>query len=254
MRYGWLVVATSLVASFGVQAAAPLRPLTIGVEEQKYLPAYAYADGRYTGAAADIFTAFAKDNGYEITFKPLPIRRLYAEAFRGDVDLKFPDSPDWLPDLRVGRNVSYTVSIIHYVDGIMVRPAMKGAGLEAIKSLGTVQGFTLMPGLKARIDGGQCALKENPRLDQLLRQVILGRVDAAYASVAGAGYVLSHELDNPSALVFDPSLPHREGSYLMSSVSHPEVIAAYNEWASRNGPAIAAIIHKWDAEAGLGAQ
>lgn len=247
MRYGWLVVATSLLASFGVQAA-PLRPLTVGVEEQEYLPAYAFTDGHYVGAAADILAAFAKDNGYQITFKPLPIRRLYAEAFRGDVDLKFPDSPDWLPDQRAAYKVVYTVPIIHYVDGVMVRPAMKGMGIDAVKSLGTVQGFTLMPALKARIDGGQCAMKENPRLDQLLRQVILGRVDAAYASVAGARYVLAHELDKPSGLVFDPSLPYQKGSYLMSSVTHPEVIAAYNEWASRNGPTIAAILHKWDAE------
>jgi ABC-type amino acid transport substrate-binding protein len=258
MRYGWLVVAAVVSVSSTVMADPPqvqpapaLRHLTIGVEDQAYLPAYAYEKGQYHGAVADIFAAFAKDEGYEITYKPLPIRRLYVEVFRGDVDLKFPDSPDWMPELRSHYTVTYSNPIIRYVDGVMVRPAMKDAPVDQIKSLGTVQGFTLMSELRARVDAGQCELRENPRFDQLLRQVIVGRVDGAYASVAGAHYVLSHDLGQPNGLVYDSKLPHRTGAYLLSSVSHPEVVAAFNDWMGRNHSAVAAILKKWDAEAGV---
>ena len=82
------------------------RPLVVGVEEQNYLPTYGWKDESFQGAGAEILTAFAADQGYQIQFHPLPIRRLYSETASGAVDLKFPDSPQWSPD---GRSLVFVV-------------------------------------------------------------------------------------------------------------------------------------------------
>ena len=234
----WLLAATS--------AWAESRPLIIGVEEQNYLPNYGWIDGAFQGAGAEILTAFAKDQGYQVVFHPLPIRRLYAEAVNGEVDLKFPDSPEWASDTKAGHNFIYSAPVLGYVDGVLVKSANVGRAIDSVHTLGTLSGFTLPNEWRALVDAKSVDLKEATKLDQLLRMLQVGRVDGAYVSVAL--YVADTILGQKGALVLDTDLPLRRGSYLVSSVKRPEMVEQFNVWLSKHRDQIAAIKAHWGVE------
>ncbi|HLO76367.1 MAG TPA: transporter substrate-binding domain-containing protein [Magnetospirillum sp.] len=231
-------------------AHAERRDLVVGVEELDYFPCYAIKNGEYVGAARDILDAFAKDRDYSLTYRPLPIKRLFAELVSGGIDLKFPDNPYWSTDVKQGRSIAYSKPVIAYIDGAMVRPDTVGKGVDGVHTLGTVSGFTPFAWLDL-IRAGKVVVKENPRMDLLLRQVALERMDGAYASVAVGIYHLENVLKTPGALVFDPSLPHSRDSYRVSSLTHPELVAEFDAWMAANQSLVKAIKARYGAERGV---
>ncbi|MCR6633209.1 MAG: hypothetical protein NVV74_25965 [Magnetospirillum sp.] len=88
-------------------------------------------------------------------------------------------------------------------------------------------------------------------MDLLLKQVAMERIDGAYASVAVANYYLDAVLGSPGALRFDPSLPHSRDHYMLSTVSHPKVVAEFDAWMAANQPLIKTIKERTGAEKGL---
>lgn len=237
----------AVVAWNGSPAAA--RDVTIGVEAIDYLPAYGVRDGAFIGAAREIFDAFAAARGHRLTYKPLPVKRLYAELARGGIDLKFPDSPEWAPSLRQGHVPAFSRPVIAYVDGTLIRREAVEAGPGRIRSLGTIAGFT--PSAWATyLDGGRVTLKENANLEQLLRQVKAERIDAAYCNVAVALYT-AEQAGLADEVVYAPALPRMEGGYHLSSLSAPELVAEFDGWLAANGPLVAEIIARTGAEKGV---
>lgn len=245
MRIFAVLLVWALAAS---TAWAQNRPLIIGVEEQNYLPNYGWVDGSFQGVGAEILTAFAKDQGYQVVFHPLPIRRLYAEVMNGEVDLKFPDSPEWAPDTKAGRNFVYSAPVLGYVDGVLVKSTSMGRPIDSVHTLGTLSGFTLPNEWRARVDAKSVDLKEATKLDQLLRMVQVGRVDGAYVSVASALYVADTILGQKGTMLLDPHLPLRRGNYLLSSVKHPEMVEEFNVWLDKHRDQVAAIKAHWGIE------
>ena len=241
---GTLVLAWSILAAW---PAAAERDLVVGVEDVDYLPAYGWHDNSYSGAARDIIDAFAAANGYRPIYRPLPIKRLFAELTSGGVDVKFPDNPLWGQESKQGATVSYSRPVIDYVDGVMVVPNRRGA---TIATLGTVAGFTPTPWLD-RIKAGQITLKENLKLDPLLRQVLLGRLDGAYVSIAVANYALDTGFQTPGGLVFDSSQPFSRNSYRLSSAHRPDLIAAFDSWLTAHAAEVKAIKDRHHAEKGV---
>ena len=244
MRY--LVLVLWLLGATAAWSAE--RPLIVGVEEQNYLPNYAWVDGSFQGAGAEILAAFAADRGYQVQFHPLPIRRLYAEVLAGTVDLKFPDSPEWALDAKAGHTLTYSTPVLDYVDGVLVKASAVGMGIDNVHSLSTVSGFTLPVEWRNRIKDGAVALKESTRMDQVLRLVLLDRVDGAYISIASALYLADHVMEQKGALALDPNLPLRRGSYQASSVLHPEIIQDLNTWMAEHHDQIKVIKAHWGVE------
>lgn len=240
----------ALLCCAGASARAAERELAVGVEELDYYPAYAVQKGEYVGAAREILDSFAKAKGYALVYKPLPIKRLFAELMSGGIDLKFPDNPYWSTDAKKDRPVTYSKPVIHYVDGVLVPPDRLGKGLPAIRTLGTVSGFTPFAWLD-QIQSGAVQVKENPRMDLLLKQVALGRLDGAYVSVAVANHLLDNVLGTPGALVFDPSLPHSRDAYMLSSLNRPEIVAEFDAWMAANAATVTAIKNRYAAEKGV---
>lgn len=251
MRFlGLLAAGFALFATALSPAAAGPRDLVVGVEELDYFPAYSVQDGEYRGAAREILDAFAKDRGYVLIYRPLPIKRLFAELLSGGVDLKFPDNAFWAGDIKKGHEVVYSKPLIRYIDGVLVTPDNVGRGADGVRTLGTVSGFTPFAWMD-RIKDGRVQVKENPRMDLLLRQAMLGRFDGVYASVAVAHYTLERQLGNPGALVFDPRLPHSRDAYALSSLRRPEVVAEFDAWMTANAALIQDIKDRLGAEKGL---
>ncbi|MGE5504501.1 MAG: hypothetical protein ACM31L_08775 [Actinomycetota bacterium] len=242
-----LALALALLApGAGGQAAPP--EYVVGVENHDYYPAYGVlANGQYGGAARLILDRFAADQGIRLVYRPLPVKRLYAELAGGGIDFKFPDSPDWNPPAKQGITVAYSKPVIRYVDGTMVLPANRG---KPVATLGTISGFTPFAWL-GRVEAGAVQVREAAGLDLLLNQVIKGRVDGGYASVAVSHYRLGSVLGQPGALAFDPGQPHTRDAYLLSSAKHPQLIAAFDAWLAANAATVRAIIAETGAEAGI---
>lgn len=248
MRWVWTTLLLVVLTVAPAQSRA--RELVVGVEELDYFPCYAIRNGSYVGAARDILDAFAKVRGYTLVYRPLPIKRLYAELLSGGIDLKFPDNPQWAPDAKQGTIIHYSGPVIAYVDGVLVRPDRVGRPAAEIRTLGTVSGFTPFAWLD-RIRSGHLVVKENPRMDLLLRQVMLGRMDGGYASVAVANYTLDADLAASGALVFDPGLPHSRDAYRLSSLHRADIVAEFDAWMAANQELVEATKRRYGAEKGL---
>lgn len=246
-----LLIALAFSCGFTAAAgASEAQRYVIGVEELDYFPVYALRNGRYIGAAREILDAFAADRGLAFDYQALPITRLTGELINGNVDFKFPDNAYWNEELRKGKSIAYSQPVIASIDGVMVLPERRGRGVEQIQTLGTVTGFTPFAWLD-RLKEGKVRLVENPQMRALQRQVLAGRIDGAYASIAVANQTLEADLKQPGALVFDASLPHTRSDYSLSSARHPVLIRQFDAWLAANAQRIAAIKAKYGAEKGV---
>ncbi len=243
-----LVLFLGLVCWAGVTGAKEI--LVVGVENQHYLPAYAFENGTYKGYARELLDAWARDRNYQIEYRAMPVPRLYASFFGGQVDFKFPDNPNWKKDERAGKAIIYSDPVAAFVDGTNVRPSKKTAGLDETKILGTLGGFTPWAWLD-RIEAGKATLSENFNVEALIRQGIAGRVDGIYANVAVINYQLDHVLKQPGALVFNPKLPYSRDYYHLSSIRRPEIVRDFNDWMRKNRDQISALKKQHEVEKGV---
>lgn len=232
----WLSAALALGTAGGAVAAevdAP-RQLTIGVEDLRYYPLHSSNNGSvFSGYARDVLDAFAKQQGYSFRYVPLPINRLYVAFLKErSVDFKYPDNPKWKASLRASLPLAYSTPLVVSEEGAMVLPAQLGRPLPQIKSLGTVLGFTPWP-YQTAIESKALTPVVDDTLDVLLRLALAGRVDAVYANVDVANYLLAEKLHAPGGLVFDPSLPHARSDFSMSTIRYPGVVVEFDAFLRR---------------------
>ncbi len=200
---------------------------TIGVEALYFTPIASGVGGEYVGFARELLDAFAAHQGVAFEYKTYPVKRLYLMFFEtGALDLKFPDNPYWNAHLREDAAISYSQPVVEYIDGVMVRPEHVGRGVEAIRTLGVIGGFTPWEYLD-RIDTGTILVDDSSDKQPLLHKVLAGRLDGAYSNVDVGRHVL-RAMGKPDALVFDPDLPHTRSHYHLSSIEHPELIEAFD--------------------------
>jgi len=239
----------ALLAAPGLSKAQ--KALTVGVEELDYYPQYRWADGQYTGYARDVLDAFAKDKGYQLTYKAFPVTRLFKEFLaEQSVDLKYPDSPFWSVDAKKDVKVVYSDPVADYIDGVMVAPGRKDMPKGDLKILGLVRGFTPFEYLDDE-KAGTITLDPSDDYAALLKKCVAGRVDGAYGNLAVANWNLEENLKQPGALAFAPGLPHTKGSYLMSSIKHPEAVEEFNAWLKDNQALVETLKAKYKVEAGV---
>jgi polar amino acid transport system substrate-binding protein len=203
--------------------------LIIGVENIDYFPIYQYSNGQYSGAASDILNKFAQLNNHTLTYKSYPIARLNKYYINGKVDFRFPDNGYWIQEQKKGHDIKYSTPVIDFIDGVMVTPANKGKGINKLKRLGLIRGFTAWDYIEF-IENGSVEIKEVNNLDSLIKQASNNRNDGAYFNIDVATYYLNNTLKAPGSLVFDPELPHTKSSYSLSSFKYPQVIEQFNHF------------------------
>lgn len=251
MTIAGAIVARLVGGLFAVLMAASVaiageQTYVVGVEDLDYSPVYAVENGVYVGAGRDILDAFAADQGFRFIYRPLPVRRLFAELIRNGIDFKFPDNPHWQVAAKAGTSIAYSRPMIAYIDGTLVPKAAAGRGIERVAQLGTVRGFTPFAWAQ-RLAAGRPQLREGARLDNLLASLEGGRLDAIYANVAVALSKLERQ-GRGGAVVFDPALPHDIGAYMLSTPRHPEIVARFDAWMIANAERVRRIKASWQAE------
>ncbi|MFW6008317.1 MAG: substrate-binding periplasmic protein, partial [archaeon] len=206
----------------------------VGVENIEYYPYYSIdSEEVYVGYARDVLDTFAEEYNYTFEYQPLPLKRLFSDLVTQKIDFKFPDNPYWSADLKEGKNVVYSDSVVKFVDGAMVLPENLNSGVDKVDKLGAIMGFTPWPFLDL-IEEGSIKTVETPNYSALLKQTTQGRVDAAYTNVSVGKYQLDKIFGDSELLVFDSDLPYDEASYLLSSAKHPDIIEEFNEFLKNN--------------------
>ncbi len=204
----------------------------VGVEDTSYYPHYEVRNGEYTGFARDILDAFAKKYGYSFSYSPLPIMRLHRAFLERKLDFLYPNNPEWLTELKTNVTIYYSKAAVNVTDGVMVLPENKGRGLEKLKYLGTIQGFTL-PAYTALIKDNRVRLSESYEFKGLINSVIKKNADGAYITVDCANHYLRTVLQKPDALVFDPGLPYDVAAHQLSSIKYPEIIKEFDTFLDK---------------------
>ncbi|MBN2887476.1 MAG: transporter substrate-binding domain-containing protein [Chromatiaceae bacterium] len=207
-----------------------LQRYVVGVENIDYRP---YHDGRnagFEGFGRELLDAFAAAEGLAFDYQPLPVARLLPSLLDGRIDFKYPDDPHWQPQQRLGAVLHYSQPVVESLDGTLVPDGALGQPASRIQQLGTVVGFTPVAWLDA-LGEGRLMLRENADFTALIRQTLIGRVDAAYANVAVVQYQLRElGLDSAPTLRFDPQLPHLRGDYRLSTSRHPDILERFDRW------------------------
>jgi polar amino acid transport system substrate-binding protein len=198
---------------------APITPtattFTIGVENLQYYPLSTIQSGEYVGFAREVLDAFARKQGYNFKYIPLPVNRLYS-LYLGEprLDFKYPDNAKWKPELRASLTISYSTPLIVSNDVAMVLPENKGRNIGQLKSLGTVNGFTPWPYM-AEIENKSLTVVTNGSFEGLLRDAMQNRIDAVFINIDVANAKLRDVLRKPGALVFDPGLPYGHSDFCL---------------------------------------
>lgn len=235
-----LVFGVFLLGSFQVHA----QTYTVGVENISYHPFYDFGQANKPSFSKELLDKFAAKQGYTFKYEAYPVVRLTKNFVDGQLDLKFPDNEYWAAKDKQNVKVVYSTDVVKFTDGVMVVPDRKGKGVSGFKNLGTVRGFTPWD-FMALIKEGKVVAKETSSLDALVQQATHNRVDGAYFNVDVAKYYLANDLKKPDALVFDESLPHTTSAYKLSSIKHPKIIEAFNQFLTDEAAWIAELKQKY---------
>ena len=162
------------------------KTFTVVVQNYREFPPYSsFKDNEYGGFNRELLDLFAAKKGYKFEYIAFPIKRLFFEFVNGAGDLKYPDNPKWALHIKKDAPIVYSDPVVEYIDGVMVRPSNKGAGIESIRILGLLAGWTPWPYMD-RKNAGQVVFQENNSYAGLLKQAALGRNDGAYSNVRQA--------------------------------------------------------------------
>lgn len=229
-----LMLGCAAAAAQQCDAGSGGRKFTVGVEKLQYLPLHTVdGNNRYGGFAREVLDAFAAQHGYAFDYVPLPINRLYSRFLsERTLDFKYPDNPKWREELRAGLRLSYSEVVVSTEEGAMVLPQRRGKPLSALKTLGTVLGFTPWP-YQSAIDSRALELTTSNSTDSLLRLGLAGHLDAVYVNVDVASHMLASDLKAGGGLVFDPGLPHARSDFRLSTMHCRAVVEQFNRFLQR---------------------
>ncbi|OBY91023.1 hypothetical protein A6723_020655 [Pseudomonas sp. AU11447] len=234
-----------------ISAPVVAQTYVVGVENLPFAPHYSTdAQGNYQGFARDVLDLFASSSGISLEYRPLPVDALLPALLSGEVDLKYPDNPDWAPEQKAGKTLRYSQPVTQYVDGVLVAPERLGQGIGALKRLALVEGWTPR-GYEAPIQAGQISLAPSADLRQMVHTALKKQADGAYFNVVVATYYLDNIRAKPGALVFDPSLPHTRSTFHLSTVKQGELIQRFDRFLVDHAKEVAALKAKYGVEASL---
>ena len=254
MKYSHACSFFALVCSAAISAGVHAESYVIGVEDSAFAPHYSLdKQGQYQGFARDLFDLFAESSGVQLSFKALPVNQLLPALLAGEVDLKYPDNQAWAPQQKAGKTLHYSQDIVDYVDGVLVAPQRQGQPIERLQQLSIVHGWT-PGGYEERIAAKQIDLHYSDDLRLMIRQALKKETDGAYYNVVVAAYYLDNIRARPGALVFDPSLPHNRGSFHLSTVKQPQLLARFDRFLAEQQPQIAALKARYGVEENLDSQ
>ncbi len=212
-----------MVCPFGASAVEVAKSLLVGMEQHEVDNA-----GRNELFFKDFIKAFGEKYNYQIKIQEYPVKRLFAEFVNQKLDIKYPDHPKWGEDERKGLNIAYSDPVVSYREGVLVLPENVGKGLDNLKRLSVIRGFSPWPYMD-RVKDKSVMLVESSNDETAIRMTLLGRADGSYLSQAAADYT-QNQLKLEKKLIFDRALPNITDVYYVSTIQHPDVLKQINRF------------------------
>ncbi|MGY8820975.1 MAG: transporter substrate-binding domain-containing protein [Pseudomonadales bacterium] len=243
-----VLASIALAFSFPVLAETTY---VVGVEQANFLPHYSVDDkGNYRGFGRELLDDFVAHAGVSLTLRVMPADALLPALLAGEIDAKYPDSPTWSTQAKADALLQYSLPVVSYVDGVMVAPRRVGLGIDQLRRLAVVDGWTPR-GYEGRVGANQLSLIGSKELPHMVRQALLKDTDGAYYNVVVAAYYLNNVRAKPGALIFDAGLPHTRGTYHLSSIKHPELIERFDRFLTDRRAEVSRLKDKHKVEASL---
>lgn len=173
-----------------------------------------------------------------------------AALSEGKIDFKYPDNPKWTHPDNIADAMHYSQPVVDYVDGVLVAPRRKGKGLDHLKRLAVVNGWTPR-GYQEKIDSSQILLMRSESLPKMIRQALLKNSDGAYYNVVVALNYINNIRARPDVLVFDPDLPYIRSTFRLSTLKYPELIERFDDFLTERQAEVEALKAKYQIEANI---
>jgi polar amino acid transport system substrate-binding protein len=220
------IYAYAFCFTFGKAAQADT--FVIGVEDVSYCPYFDFSSSNSCFAKA-LFDQFAKDNGHQISYLPLPIKQFPKWLYQENIDFKFPDNERWQEKSNINRlNIHFSDEIVTLSAGTLVMAKNKHKDEAFFKSIGTITGFVPTLWMK-QIEQGKVTVFEDSSAKILVKYLVNGLVDGLDIDIAVANEELQ-KLHLQEKVVVSQNVPKQIYSYRLSTVRFPEIIKQFNQW------------------------
>jgi len=223
-KLGIYVCAFCLCLGKVVQAGS----FVIGVEDVSYYPYFDFTS-KDTSFAKALFDQFAKDNGHQISYLPLPIKQFPKWLYEESIDFKFPDNARWQEANNIHQlEIHFSNEIVAMTAGTLVVEKNQHQDEEFFKNIGTITGFHPTLWLN-QIAQGKVTIYEDSSSKILVKHLVTGLIDGLDIDIAVANNRLQ-QLHLEEKLVISERLATQVYSYQMSTVKYPEIINQFNQW------------------------
>ncbi|MBZ9612661.1 substrate-binding periplasmic protein [Rheinheimera maricola] len=240
---GRYVVAIIVTLWFCVAPAAWAKTkFTIGTEDINFYPHYDFTAPDSTAFANEVLQLFAKEQGYQFSFQPLPVKRLYHEL-DNLVDFIYPDNSNWAKYQDSQASRIFSEPVIYNLGTTLVLPANKEINLTQFRTLAVIHGFTPIAWLAMRGEH-KFKLYEVPNAVSALNLVLRGQLDGADVEYNVAQQILRDQ-QQEGALVVASQLPMTRVSFHLSTIRHPQVLQQFNRFLLSHNEQINALKQKY---------
>jgi ABC-type amino acid transport substrate-binding protein len=233
---------------FCLKGYAQQQTIVVGLEDLDYLPYYqsGIPNKEPTGYGIELIKLFANKYNYSVQFKTYPVRRLLSNLLAGKIDFKYPDSPNWSPALKKSHRLIYSDTTVEIIDGIVTMEKYHELLLDEFVRLGSIRGFKPWPYIGA-IQQREMTLMEASSMDQLISQLIKGRVQGIYININVAIDYAANNF-NGIKLYWNNSLPFGRDNFSLSTVKHPLILEEFNAFLIKYNDEILLIKQKYNLE------
>lgn len=199
----------------------------IGTEDINFYPHYDFTSVQGQGFANDVLRLFAEEYGYQFSFQPLPVKRLYHEL-DNLVDFIYPDNPNWAKFQGSQQQRLFSEPLVQNWGTTLVLPKNKQLELAQVRTLAVIHGFTPVAWLALKPDN-KFKFYEVPNAVTAINMVLKGQLDAADVEYHVARHILARQQQSDALVVAD-KLPMTRVNFHLSTIRHPQVLAQFNQF------------------------
>ncbi|MBV2128616.1 substrate-binding periplasmic protein [Arsukibacterium indicum] len=221
-----------MLFSMAFAMAMPVQTrFVVGTEDLAFYPHYDFTTGGKNGFANDVLNKFAEQYGYQFSFQPLPVKRLYHEL-DNTVDFIYPDNPAWHSFQGDLADRLYSEALVYNLGVSMVKPQRQQLTIKQVRTLAIIRGFTPVQWLRLK-QSNRFEIFEVANPQSAVSLVLRGELDVADLEYNVALHLLT-ELQQPEGLVVAENLPFSQVGFHLSTTRHSEVLAQFNRFLVDN--------------------
>ncbi|GAB3031353.1 type 2 periplasmic-binding domain-containing protein [Bowmanella dokdonensis] len=217
----------------------------VGVEALRFYPFFDFSpEMEDKGLLIRILDDFAASRGIQFEYVSVPIKRFQNWLDDEKVDFRLPDHPSWWVSKQ--GNVLYSDDIVTLPLSAVVLAGNENKLLEDFKRVGTLYGFTPSWYWQEAIDAGTIAFEQDNSLSVLIRLLYAKELDGLDLDLMAVRHQARELGYDTQSLVYSKTTPSQASiGYRLSTVRHPQELAAFNLYLQQNRQKIAALLQAY---------